>query len=61
MKHKLENTEEDELVYIIPSLDLVTGGTSSASTGDIEGKAIDLNNVYGEKHILWPELLDDLY
>ena len=61
VKHKLENTEEDEKVYIIPSLDLVTAGPSSTSTGDIEGKAIDLFNVYGESHILWPELIDDLY
>ena len=61
VKQKLENTEEDEKVYIIPSLDLVTAGPSSASTGDIEGKAIDLFNVYGENHILWPELVDDLY
>merc|ERR1711915_414733 len=61
VKNKLENTEEDELIYIIPSLDLVTEGNSLVSTSDIEGKAIDLNNVYGENHILWPELLDDLY
>ena len=60
MKQKLENTEEEEKVYIIPSLDLVTT-PSSASTGDIEGKAIDLFNVYGESNILWPELMDDLY
>ena len=60
MKQKLENTEEEEKVYIIPSLDLVTT-PSSASTGDIEGKAIDLFNVYGESNILWPELMDNLY
>ena len=36
MKQKLENTEEEEKIYIIPSLDLVTT-PSSASTGDLEG------------------------